>query len=67
MTTTIKYIVDKRGKRKAVLLDMKEYSRLLARLEELEDALYLDTAVRTAHEFRDYQQIRKDLVKEGRL
>ena len=66
-TTGTRYIVDKKGRKKAVLLDMKEYSRLLARMEELEDALDLDTAARTAHEFRDYQEIREELVKEGRL
>lgn len=47
MTTSAKYLVDEKGKKKAVLLDMEEYSRLLARMEELEDALDLDTAVRT--------------------
>ncbi len=68
MTTTgAKYLVDKKGRKKAVLLDMKEYSRLLARMEELEDALDLDTAARTAPEFRDYQEIREELLKEGRL
>jgi len=63
----VKYIVDKNGRKKAVLLDMKEYSRLLARVEELEDALDLDTAVRATQEFRDYREIREGLVKEGRL
>jgi PHD/YefM family antitoxin component YafN of YafNO toxin-antitoxin module len=67
--TTIgaKYLVDKKGRKKAVLLDMKEYSRLLARMEELEDTLDLDTAARTSPEFRDYREIREELVKEERL
>jgi hypothetical protein len=67
VTITAKYIVDEKGRKKAILLDMKEYSRLLARMEELEDALDLDTAVRISREFRDYQQIRGELIKEGRL
>ena len=66
-TTTAKYVVDKNGRKKAVLLDVKEYTRLLARMEELEDALDLDTAVRTAKEFKDYGEIREELVKAGRL
>jgi PHD/YefM family antitoxin component YafN of YafNO toxin-antitoxin module len=66
-TTGAKYLVDKKGRKKAVLLDMKEYSRLLARMEELEDTLDLDTAARTSQEFRDYLEIRKELVKEERL
>jgi PHD/YefM family antitoxin component YafN of YafNO toxin-antitoxin module len=66
-TTGAKYVVDQKGRKKAVLLDMKEYSRLLTRMEELEDALDLDTAARTSNEFRDYREIREELVKEGRL
>lgn len=66
-TVSTKYVVDKNGRKKAILLDVKEYSRLLARMEELEDALDLDTASRTAKEFRDYGEIREELVKEGRL
>ncbi len=66
-TTSARYLADKTGRKKAVLLGMKEYSRLLARLEELEDALELDTAVRTAQEFRDYTEIREELLREGRL
>ena len=67
MTTNARYIIDKKGRKKAVLLDMKEYLRLLARMEELEDALDLDTAARTAQEFRDYREIREELLKEGHL
>ena len=66
-TTDAKYLIDKKGRKKAVLLDMKEYSRLLARMEELEDALDLDAAARTAQGFRDYREIRGELLKEGRL
>lgn len=67
MTTNAKYIIDRKGRKKAVLLDMKEYLRLLARMEELEDALDLDMAAHTAQEFRDYREIREELSKEGRL
>ena len=66
-TNGTKYLVDKRGRKKAVLLDIKEYSRLLDRLEELEDALDLDEAVRNAEDFRDYREIREELLREGLL
>jgi len=66
-SASTKYLVDEKGKKKAVLLDMKEYSRLLARLEELEDALDLDTVARTAQDFRNYKEIREELAREGRL
>ena len=35
--------------------------------EELEDALSLDEAVRTSQSFRDYGEIRAELIREGRL
>ena len=66
-TKTTRYLVDERGRKRAVLLDMKEYSRLLRRLEELEDTLALDEAVRTAAGFRDYRDVRNELQREGRL
>jgi PHD/YefM family antitoxin component YafN of YafNO toxin-antitoxin module len=66
-TRATRYLVDERGRKRAVLLDMKEYSRLLRRLEELEDTLALDEAVRTASEFRDYGEVRSQLEHDGRL
>jgi len=66
-TTSARYLIDKKGRKKAIVLELKEYSRLLRRLEELEDALDLDTAVRAVQEFRDYREIREELLKEGRL
>jgi hypothetical protein len=59
--------VDERGRKRAVLLDMKEYSRLLRRLEEMEDTLALDEAMRTASGFRDYRDVRTELQHEGRV
>ncbi len=66
-TTGAKYLIDATGRKKAVLLNIKEYFRLLTRVEELEDALDLDIAVRTTQEFKDYREIREELLKEGRL
>ena len=66
-TRMTRYLVDERGRRRAILLDMKEYSSLLRRLEELEDTLALDEAVRTASGFRDYRDVRNELQHEGRV
>ncbi|MDO8689815.1 MAG: hypothetical protein Q7R39_07355 [Dehalococcoidia bacterium] len=66
-TTGTKYLVDERGRKKAVLLDIREYSRLVSRLADLEDTLDLDEAVRAAGSFRDYREVREDLKREGRL
>jgi hypothetical protein len=66
-TSSVKYLVDKKGKKRAILLDIKEYQRLLQRLEALEDALDLDEAVASAKGFRDYRDIQKELRREGRL
>ena len=61
------YLIDVKGKKKAVLLDIKEYEQVLQRIEDLEDALSLDEAVRSAKNFRDYSEIRTELKQEGRL
>ena len=36
----------------------------MQRLEDLEDTLEMDAAVKTDTEFRDYQDIRADLIKK---
>ncbi|MBI2872365.1 MAG: hypothetical protein HYY00_04155 [Chloroflexi bacterium] len=64
---TTRYIVDERGRKKGIVLDLKEYRRLLKRLEEMEDTLDLDEAVRSAHSFADYETVRKEFKQEGRL
>ncbi|MBI4233440.1 MAG: hypothetical protein HY686_03270 [Chloroflexi bacterium] len=64
---TTKYIVDEKGRRRGVVLSIGEYRRLLRRLEELEDALELDEAVRTAQGFADYTEVREELRRVGRL
>jgi PHD/YefM family antitoxin component YafN of YafNO toxin-antitoxin module len=63
----VRYLIDDKGKKRAVLLDIKEYQQFLQRLEELEDALSLDEAVRSAQNFRDYREIRAELKQAGRL
>ena len=67
LTINPKYIVDDKGEKTAAVLTMKEYGFLIKCLEDLEDILEMDSAVETETDFRDYQEIRSDLKKEGRL
>ena len=55
------------GKKTAAVLTMKEYDFLMKCLEDLEDILEMDSTVETATDFRDYQEIRSELKKEGKL
>lgn len=66
-TVNPRYIVDDKGEKTAAVLTMKEYDFLIKCLEDLEDILEMDSAVETAKDFRDYQEIRSDLEKEGKL
>lgn len=61
------YLVDDKGEKTAVLLTIKEFRLLMQRLEDLEDTLEMDAAVKTDTEFRDFEDIQADLIKEGML
>ena len=58
-----KYLVNNNGRKTAVVLSMKEYRLLIEHLEDLEDILEMDTAVKTETESRPYQEIRAELKK----
>ena len=62
-----KYIVDDAGEKTAAVLTTKEYHLLIKHLEDLEDILEMDSVVETATDFRNYQAIRSDLQKAGKL
>ncbi len=61
-----KYLVNEEGRKTGVFLSMRDYRKLLQRLEDLEDVLDLDEAVETATGFRDYNEIRAELQQEWR-
>ena len=61
------YLVDDKGKKTGALLSITEYEMLMQRLEDLEDMLEMDIAAKTETDFRDYQDIRDELIKEGKL
>ncbi len=58
------YLVDDKDEKTAVLLTIKEFQLLMQRLEDLEDTLEMDAAVKTDTEFRDYQDIRAEIMHE---
>jgi len=58
------YLINNDDEKTAALLTIKEYQLLMQRLEDLEDILEMDAAVETETEFRDYQDIRSELMRE---
>ena len=61
MNITPKYIVDTKGRKKAVVIDIKTYRRLLAHIENIEDALELDRSVQEAEPSRPYEEVRRSI------
>ncbi|RKU11284.1 hypothetical protein C6501_12855 [Candidatus Poribacteria bacterium] len=61
------YLFNDKGEKTAALLSIKEFQLLMQHLEDLEDILEMDAAVKTETEFRDYQNVQADLIKEGKL
>lgn len=49
------YLIDDKGQKTSVLLSIKEYQHFMQCLEDLEDILEMDAAVRTETDFRDYR------------
>ncbi len=62
-----RYLVNAKGRKTAVVLSMKEYRLLMEHIEDLEDTLEMDIAVKSETTFRDYRDIQAELRKEGKL
>lgn len=58
-----KYLITKKGQKKAVVLDIKEYKSILELIEDLEDANDLLKAEREAISFTPYDKFRKKWLK----
>lgn len=58
------FVTDPKGRKKAVLLDIKAYNKLLDDLDDLEDANDLLKAERQAKGFVPYDQFRKTFLKK---
>jgi hypothetical protein len=55
------YIISEKGERKYVVLNISQYQKLVKKIDDLEDALDLEKAVKEAKGFRNYKEIRKEL------
>lgn len=61
-----RYLVDKKGRPKAVVLGMAQYRKMLSAIEDLEDALDLKRARATASHFLSHEELLKRLRIHGR-
>ncbi len=59
-----KYIVDEEGKRIGVMLDMKEYEKMLMELEELESICAYDAAKASGEPKIPFSQAVSEIEKE---
>jgi PHD/YefM family antitoxin component YafN of YafNO toxin-antitoxin module len=61
-----RYIVDENGKRVGVVLDMKDYRRLLEEVEELESIRAYDSAKASDDEVMPFQQAVAEIERDRR-
>lgn len=61
--TNPKYLIDEKGHKKAVVLNLKEYEDIIELIEDLEDANALLKAEREATSFIPYEKFRKTWLK----
>ncbi len=59
-----RYIVDEKGNRIGVLLDIEDYNRLLAELEELDSIRAYDAAKASGDEAIPFEQAIAEIEKE---
>lgn len=58
-----KYLVDEKGHKKAVVINLKEYENILELIEDLEDSNDILRAEREATAFTPYEKFRKEWLK----
>lgn len=63
MPTKLKtrYIVDSRGRRREVVLSVRQFQALVRELEDLRDAQYVDEAEATAEGFVGLDELKRQL------
>ncbi len=59
-----KYLIDEKGHKKAVVLNLKEYEYIIELIEDLEDTNALLKAEREATSFIPYEKFRKTWLKD---
>lgn len=64
---SVRYVTDESGNRVAVLLDIKEYERMVEELEDIADARAADevraAVARGEDEFIPYEQAREEIAR----
>jgi hypothetical protein len=63
ITAKPKYLIDEKGHKKAVVLNLKEYENIIGLIEDLEDANDLLSTERKATSFTPYEKFRKTWLK----
>jgi len=58
-----KYLIDEKGRKTAVVINLKDYNNLLEFIEDLEDANDLLKAEKTAIGFTPYEKFRQRWLK----
>lgn len=61
------YIIDDMGNKKAIIIDIEEFNKLIEYLEEIEDALDLKKAIEEGNEFIEIREFLKELQQERKL
>ena len=67
MVIQTEYLIDQKGKKKSVVLPIRNYVKLLEYLEDMEDALDIKKAKKNAKDFVDFEQFISKLKKQGRI
>lgn len=62
-----RYITNTKGKPLEVVLPAKEFKALLKYLEEIEDTLELEKAIKEAEEFVPWEEFKKGLRKSRKI
>lgn len=58
-----KYLIDEKGRKTAVVINLKDYNNLLEFIEDIEDANNLLKAEKTATGFTPYEKFRQKWLK----
>ncbi len=66
-TVKPKFVVSADGRKQGVVLVLRDYLRLMRRLEDLEDALALDRAEESSKKLLAYSSVRRRLARAHKL
>ncbi|MEP0813343.1 MAG: hypothetical protein HRF49_01585 [bacterium] len=61
------FLIDETGKKRSVLLSVRDYESIIKKLEEWEDTILADEAMEREHDFVPFDEFKKELKKAGKL